>query len=138
MTLPEKPSHFMTRIGGCDGSYDELIFNGVHGKYRLYEGPRTPKTTELFAPSQQQWAIFLAQLNKLKIWNWNEEYKNPWIYDGTFWKIEITWGDIRFVSFGENNYPGKGGLPSNDSEQTGEFKRYLKAVRQLINWIEFG
>jgi len=113
MTLPDKPSYFLTRIGGFFGSYSDVIFYGVHGEYRFYDGHKNPKATESFAPSQQQWAAFLS---KLKIWNWHEEYQNPGIYDGTFWKIEITWGNIHFISFGDNNYPGKGGLPSNDTE----------------------
>lgn len=54
--------------------------------------------------------------------------------DGTGWSVDIEFGDRKIHSGGSNNYPG-GGVDVLDPEESSVFRRFLKAVQNLIGGL---
>jgi hypothetical protein len=65
----------------------------------------------LCSPAQEDWGIFLNALNTHNVWNWEEDYFDPHMLDGTQWSLEIKAGSLKIKSEGSNEYsPEFGGL----------------------------
>ncbi len=98
--------------------------------YKCYGYGYELKATEMIIPSLAQWESFMQTLDKIGVWNWQPEYSNPGILDGTSWRVEIAWGNKKILSQGNNNYPG-GEYDSN------EFQTFIRALSILIGGKEF-
>jgi hypothetical protein len=131
------PSRLRIDIGGHFGPsfslellQDSLVYNRYGSGYAI-------KQTEKLSVTNQQWTAFREALDTIDVWQWQAEYPNPGVMDGSSWSVTITFHDGVVNSRGDNNYPGGEGTSSFSPEQTPEFKRFLDAVRNLIRRREF-
>ena len=124
------PEGFEVSIGGYMG-FSYSVSKSEKGllRYTSFSQGYTPYETVTVTPSDEDWEIFRKALDDLDVWNWQPEYPNPDVCDGTQWGIEIHWGEKKIASRGDNNYPGTAGSLSETSD---EFSRFLAAVRRLI------
>ena len=131
------PRKFSIFIGGFFGPSfsvkkvnDSLIYHIAHPGESMHR-------EESFSSTPAEWELFGAKLNELDIWNWQSEYLNNGVCDGTQWSVDITWGSKTLTCHGDNNYPGRCGRPANSPEKTVEFAVFLKAVERLIGGRAF-
>ena len=59
----------------------------------------------LCSPTQGDWDIFLNALKTHNVWNWEEDYFDPHMLDGTQWSLKIKEGSLKVKSEGSNEYP---------------------------------
>ena len=118
-----RPRKLEISIGGYPDGYFNLIYRD---KTLFYQAAGWDKDlVEIEQPTEEQWQAFLSELNRLKVWNWKDNYQPEFVTcDGTQWSLWITWGRRKVVSSGDNDYP-KG------------FQAFLKAIRALIGGREF-
>ena len=75
-------------------------------------------------PLQKDWEEFWKIIDELKVWNWDKEYFNKHIMDGTQWELKIKrQGRRRRRIFGSNAYP----------EPNGTFTSFIEALNRLSN-----
>jgi hypothetical protein len=133
---PNAPAVFNASIGGLFGtSYLVAETNGVLF-YSAYKGGKECGSAKII-PTDVQWREFREILDKINIWQWNTNYINHRVLDGTRWALEMKYSDRSFKTFGSNCYPQTGGKPNNSPEYTEEFRNYLKAVEKLLGGKTF-
>ena len=134
-----RPDEFYASIGGYMGnSYrveledDLLIYTQMGRKDEEQE------VVEL-EPSDEQWSEFLATLDDIDVWAWQQRYKNPGICDGTSWSFRIAVDDRRLETSGSNNYPGLSHTEAfkRDEKSHAPFQAFTEALRKLIGGREF-
>ena len=97
--------HF--EIGGFFGGFDvyHLVFeeSGL-AKLRITEG-FVLSTDKQFSKEESDWLA--DRFKSIRIDNWNREYNNPHILDGTQWRLAVKYKDKRGGEWtGSNAYPG--------------------------------
>lgn len=118
-----RPRKLEISIGGYPDGYFSLVYRDKVLRYK--EASWNSDLVEIEQPTEAQWQTYLSELNRLKVWNWKEDYQPEFVIcDGTQWSLWITWGRCKVVSVGDNDYP-KG------------FQSFLKAIRALIGGREF-
>jgi hypothetical protein len=118
------PKKIYLYIGGYGGSSYAVKFDGKQLFYSQADSGFRGENELLALPSEKKWIKFWKKLNKINIWEWEKEYYDPDVLDGTQWEVKINFdGAKKIVSGGSNAYP-KG------------FKTFLKAVRKLIGGLE--
>lgn len=124
------PTLFSVSIGGFTGS-SFSIENSENGlRYASFDYGYSLNSTEEIVPTVEEWQAFKRALDKIGVWEWEHEYPNPGICDGTSWCVKIRWGNMNVFSHGSNNYPGR-------DHNSSEFEAFLKAVRKLIGGKDF-
>ena len=124
------PKHFEISLGGFTGpSYRvELQDDGsllyLHHPESFTSAPGTKKRR--IKVTDAQWRQFRGALEEVDVWNWDENYTDPRILDGTQWLLRIVYDDASVYSHGSNSFPPGGG-----------FKRLRSAVVELIGGREF-
>ena len=123
-------------IGGFGGGYERIIWQNNKLHHQLFNHAY-PEDIEVMpdevlietAPLPKEWEEFWKTIDELKIWNWDKEYFNKHIMDGTQWELKIKrQGRRRRRIFGSNAYP----------EPNGTFTNFIKALNRLSNSnIEF-
>ena len=104
--------------------------------YTAYDsGYSDPKTSKI-NPSSRKWGNFWKKLDQLNVWGWQPDYENPGVMDGTGWSLDIEFVERKIHSGGSNSYPG-GEEDDLDMEGSPEFRRFLKAVQNLIGGLPF-
>lgn len=128
--LAIRPTHLEVSLGGFTGpSYRvELLEDGrlmyLHNPETFTSAPGTKK--RLIRVDDAQWRQFRGALEEVGIWDWEEEYLDSEILDGTQWLVRIRYEDAAVFSRGSNSYPpGRG------------FKRLRGAVQDLLGGREF-
>ncbi len=135
---PQIPMKLRASIGGFLGTSHSIELNNGGLIYTTLDfGWENPESMHI-RPTESQWRKFRIELDDLKIWQWQTEYPNNGVRDGTQWSLEIEYGDKHLITGGDNNYPCADGSPNNQSEPpTLTFVRYLKAVEELLGGMEF-
>ena len=125
------PKEFSAIIGGFLGSTYavELRDGALH--YTEKKG-REMTSSATVIPSAEQWQEFRKTIDQLNIWQWRAEYPNRGTMDGTQWSLTIAYADSALKTHGDNNYPDANGGPSDNSEPSKTFNRYLAAISKLI------
>lgn len=108
------PTQLIITIGGFAGPRHEVRLQRGRLQYQY----RTDDGQETVTPSAEAWADFWAELDRIKIWSWREQYDDPRIMDGTQWSVAISDGARSIKSVGSNRYPRR-------------FQEWLQAVRAL-------
>ena len=128
MTTPTHPSNFEAVIGGhfgptyrAEGLGDSLSYQHSNDGEVV---PLEPGDDNLIAPTPQQWAAFEKSLNRIKVWEWDKEYQDYSILDGTSWHVEIQWGERSVAACGSNAFPDT-------------FGSFLRALRKLLGGRKF-
>ena len=128
--LEIRPTHLEVSLGGFTGpSYRvELQEDGrllyLHNPESFTSAPGTRKRR--IKVNDLQWRQFRGALEEVGIWDWDEEYVDPEILDGTQWLVRIRYEDAAVFSRGSNSYP-----PGRS------FKRLRSAVQELLGGREF-
>ena len=128
--LNSAPALFLVSIGGYMGASFSIENSGNTLLYKCYDYGYELKTTEEIVPTLQEWRSFRCALDEIGIWEWEAEYSDPGILDGTSWKVEIGWGNKAISSRGRNDYPG-------GDYDSSEFKAFIRAVQRLIGGRKF-
>jgi len=76
-------------------------------------------TEVLCSPTQEEWGIFLNALKTHNVWNWEEDYFDHRMLDGTQWSLKIKAGSLKVKSGGSNEYPP-------------EFDELIQAIHDLV------
>ena len=124
---------FTFTIGGYFGGYrkrtytisgEEVLFDADHS---LYGRPIDPAAYKPFTRE-----AFLQGIAKLHIGEWEKEYMNPHVLDGTQWSIEIEYenGHKPVQIYGSNAFPENFNDLIDFLETGGERTGYESAARQ--------
>lgn len=125
MNIDDKfPNRFKIGIGGSFGPSYYLEISKESLCYRYFERRSEFSKFELITPSISDWGLFWQSLENINVWQWEFEYCNSDILDGTSWSIDIEWKYKTILSSGTNSYPDN-------------FESFLMAVRQLIGNRDF-
>ena len=126
------PQRFDVFIGGYMGTSYHVEMQDKCLIYQMFDIGYELKENQKIIPTTQQWAKFWNRINNLKIWDWETNYPNPGICDGTQWKINILYNEKQLETSGDNNYPNSpDGLPGK------EFVSFLEALRTLLGGVSF-
>ncbi len=128
-----KPLKFKAYIGGFLGpSYEVELKNGQLAYFSSESGlPLKEVRTEIHSPAAK-WREFRLALDELKVWEWQSDYPNPGVLDGTQWSFEIIYPDRALKSKGCNSYPDTTGQPKNKPQVTESFQQFLSAIQALL------
>ena len=75
----------------------------------------------LIKVSKEEWIKFWRKMDKINVWEWQKDYFNPDIYDGTQWELTVQGnGRGKIKVFGSNAYPDN-------------FQSFLNAVNLIAN-----
>ena len=118
-------------IGGFGSGYERVIWhdNKLHHELfsHIYPEDEVAVPDEVFketVPLPKDWEEFWKTIDGLKIWNWDKEYFNQGIMDGTQWELKIKrQGKRRRRIFGSNAYP----------KPNGTFASFIEALNKLSN-----
>jgi hypothetical protein len=61
-------------------------------------------------PSDLQWKSFWLLLDQSGVRNWESEYSNEGVMDGTVWEFKLTAPGLQIETSGSNAYPGSDSL----------------------------
>ncbi len=127
-----KPKHLKVFVGGyTEPSFGVRWDDGTLFYDRSDHGYELVETVSL-QPDDKEWEKFWSKLDEIGIWEWNPEYSNPDIMDGTNWSVEINRGDQSVDSQGSNCFPG-----NCSEDDSGPFGQFCEAVSKLAGGREF-
>ena len=85
-----------------------------------------------FVPTELDWERFWIDVRNIGVWYWKDRYENNNVLDGSFWSLDIRYGDKQLTSKGTNAYPQQGtNIPSE------AFKQLLRAFGELMSDKDF-
>lgn len=131
------PSKLRVWIGGYFANDYSLTYDGRRLVYTADEH-RGPPTEKLIIATSQDWDAFRSEIDAIRIWNWQQAYDNSDICDGVQWEVRMQWGNRKCGIDGSNSYPNEDGTPSQATEPTETFSRFLRAVSRLAGGRAFG
>jgi len=91
-------------IGGYFGPNYSLGLNGRELAYTKISEECPDGVVETVHPSNEQWRRFWKFMEECHE-EWDEEYVDPEVMDGTSWSVEIETDEISIQSSGSNAYP---------------------------------
>jgi hypothetical protein len=104
----------------------------------LYSKKNSTNTVHLtITPTAQQWQEFRRALEDLNVWQWQSQFINYDVFDGTAWSFSIEYIDRGLTARGSNGYPDDLGKFSKEIEPTKTFRAYLAAVQRLLGGKDF-
>ena len=103
----DRPNQFLFEVGGFgDKQTLELSDDGEvvvkSGKANIswfYKGSAQR------TPDPGKWAVFMAKIDELRVWNWEATYYHVDMCDGSQWELELAMGDKTVKSSGVNKTP---------------------------------
>ena len=115
-------------IGGYDGiSYEvELAGGAIH--VRSGVGHKAWRENTTVTPSPEAWTQFWQTMETIGVWQWQPQYFDHEVLDGTQWELELKHAGRSVKCDGSNAYPGTSGP---DYGRTSAFAQFLKALRTL-------
>ena len=63
---------------------------------------------------------------------WQSDYPNSGVMDGTQWQVEIVYPDQTVKAKGDNNFPEADGKPNLSPNWTPSFRKFVSALRTLL------
>ncbi len=101
---------FEFQIGSFNEGFDRIF---LKNQTLYHETPSHPDEesnpiliVEEVKLTEEQLNIFWDDLDKLKVWDWNRDYTNLEIMDGTEWRLKINKPKKRSIKTeGQNAYP---------------------------------
>ena len=123
-----KPNKFYFSIGGFMGQSFELSTNEKANELTLatYERGYESKQTSTTEINADWWNQLESLLDDLNGWQWEKEYKEDSIMDGTDWEIRLRTNGKALVSSGLNAYPNEPPFPyAPIDDEPSDFDRLL-------------
>ena len=108
--------------GGFRGPFYEILYKNKLFEISLGE-VGSNETYYISCPPKEKWDQFWVFLENKKIWEWNKEYIDQNILDGTQWEIDFSNSVKRVKSYGSNKFPNKN-----------EFKNLIIQIENLFNF----
>jgi hypothetical protein len=130
------PKSLKAFIGGWLGPCYSVELRGGTLYYSATNTAHTPEFAKVI-PTDQRWREFRHSLDLISVWQWQTNYANPGVYDGTQWVLELQYEDRILMSHGSNNFPDRNGKPSGSQKVTKAFASYAAAVKRLLDGKEF-
>ncbi len=124
---PKKLEFF---IGGYSGPCYRV---SLRGSEIVYSHSGYPEVA--LQPSIRKWLNFKKKIDNIGVWDWDEDYHNPNVLDGTQWELVIDYGDQKIKSYGSNLYPGTTIL---NWDKAPEFEALLHALGLLLGGVKIG
>ena len=122
------PGKLLFTIGGFTGKCQEVEFKKGALHYRQAEGAYRWGPEEITTPTPEAWAEFWRAAEVAGVWQWQKEYSNLNVLDGTQWSLKLEHQGRHVNCYGSNAFPGADGMKYAAS---GEFARFLKALQAL-------
>jgi hypothetical protein len=98
---------------------DKLILEGNKITFERHWGCEDDLNLVISNISDRKWEEFLRSLDRLKIWNWSKNYRDPVVLDGGGWNLFIKTTSSKIESHGINK------KPSN-------FNEFLESINKLM------
>ena len=103
----DRPNQFLFKVGGFgDKQTLELSDDGEvvvkSGKANIswfYKGSAQR------TPDPRKWAVIMAKIDELRVWNWEATYYHADMCDGSQWELKLAMGDKTVKSSGVNKTP---------------------------------
>jgi hypothetical protein len=133
------PSRFEARIGGVMGFSFSASLTDKGVEYTEFAEGYTPMVTKVICPTPDQWQALHRVMGKVEFWQWNPEYFNPDVLDGTSWELECHWGDHTIQTAGSNAFPSDPDArrPTYSENESKRFDSLLRAISQLLGGEPF-
>ena len=127
-TPANAPVRLSFGIGGFNGMSYEVEFSGEAIHVRSGVGHGAWRDNIAVTPSAEAWLQFWQAVDAIDVWQWQPEYFDHDVLDGTQWELELAHAGSSVKCEGSNAYPGANG-PSYGRNTA--FARFLKALRTL-------
>jgi len=121
--MADEDVKFDIRIGGYFGPNYSLKLGRRELVYTKITEELPDGKSETIVPSNQEWRRFW-KFAQDSCDEWDEEYEEPGVVDGTSWTVEIVTDEIDLRSSGSNAYPDN-------------FDEFLEEVSRLIGGRDF-
>ncbi len=133
------PSKFEARIGGVLGFSFSASLTGKGVEYTEFADGYTPMVTKIIQPTSAHWHALKKMMDQVEFWQWNREYFNPDVLDGTSWEIECEWGHHAIRTAGSNAFPSDPDArrPTYSENESKRFDSLLRAISQLLGGEPF-
>ena len=119
MSQYEKIKKIEAYVGGYFGGYYQVEIDLEHNSVSWTRGGEGEPVDMAHRNIRSATAKkFIEQLEKLNLLNWEAEYVDPGILDGTQWQVEIVMAGHTITKHGSNCYP----------EQWGEFRQSINTI----------
>ena len=125
--LPEKCEFYIGALESGD-FFEIQLQNGAlsYSSGTIFE--EHPKKKICALPDRDHWLAFWQDIERLGVWDWKEDYSDPFVLDGAEWTLEIELRGRMLKSGGKNGYPGCDGPEYPDDSA---FGRFVGALRRL-------
>ncbi|ADL54424.1 hypothetical protein [Gallionella capsiferriformans] len=139
MTQPPKQVLHPDKFSFYIGDYGAIGYKlEMHDNILLYSSASSDRicgnaeSIEVI-PSPIKWRNFIAKLEAIGVWDWEDNYENPCVCDGTQWELNIALGDRHVQSSGSNYYPGITDDPTciTFPDSSPQFDAFLLALKNL-------
>jgi hypothetical protein len=130
------PSSFAFWMGGFRGPGYDIESDGVRITFDETKVGTTCALSSEIMPTARAWDRFWHRLDAINIWEWESEYSNPEVRDGTLWTLEISHGGRSLVTRGDNAYPNPVDTEEENNGPSPEFSALLTALGQLCGGKE--
>jgi hypothetical protein len=106
----------------------------LHGRSLTYtqKQPQREDSVLVVTPTDEQWRAFHDALQRLAVFQWQPDYPNNGVVDGTQWGIEIVYPERAVKSHGDNNFPDAHGKPNASPRKTRTFQAFVDATKKLL------
>ncbi len=111
-------------IGGFFGNNIFVNIKDDNVLYRISKGPPEFDKWEVLTISELDRKSFIESVTALGIANWEHEYNEKNVADGTQWAIRMSYHGIKLETHGSNKYPNR-------------FVEFQNAVSALLKGREF-
>jgi hypothetical protein len=92
-------------IGGYAGKNHKLVSDGNMVFFYKEDTPLwREENKRIFIPSQKKWETFWSFIDSIVL-QWNLEYLNSGVCDGTQWELTLNRGKLQMKYFGSNAFP---------------------------------
>src|SRR5689334_18169658 len=128
-----KPLRLKAWIGGFTAASFRVECQG--GAPLIYSAG-SPEDLFDVTPTEKAWAAFREDLDQIGVWQWQENYNDPDVLDGTQWEFEVQYPDRSIRCSGSNAYPDAQGQAC--PQLSAGFRRLLGSISALAGRRPFG
>jgi len=113
--------------GGYFGGYNTIRFS--NGTVTL-SNSQAPFNEQNKKVSEERLAAFWEKVETIGVWDWQDEYIDPNILDGTQWHLILVHGDREKKIYGSNMFPPN--ISITDNRESAPFHQLCQAVNKLV------
>ncbi|MEI6197103.1 MAG: hypothetical protein WCS42_22535 [Verrucomicrobiota bacterium] len=122
------PTQLKFTLGGYLAECHEAEWQRGKLWYRRAAGAYLWQPAVELTPTPEAWTRFWRTMETVGVWQWQKDYQDNSICDGTQWSLKLHHRERKVRCEGSNAYPGSTGP---DYSPTGDFAHFLQALRLL-------